>query len=149
MKRPDAPSFFVLEAICAAEDPHKLEERDAWRRYDAACIALLTTKPRTMAGIIALLNYVALPECLTPGVSETILDRTRLSSNREASCCRTVLSPEFRGAPRNCGPNIAKAPQLPKFAKGPAVPPGSRSKPPPLCPATRFLPALGSSPLFA
>ena len=33
-------------------------------------IALLTSKPTTMAGVIALLNYVGLPECSGPGKSE-------------------------------------------------------------------------------
>ena len=75
----------TIEAICAAEDRHKAEERDAWHRYEAASIALLTTKPTTMAGVIALMNYVGLPECSGPGVCETILDGARLSSNREAA----------------------------------------------------------------
>ena len=74
-----------IEAICAAEDRHKAEERDAWHRYEEASIALLTTKPTTMAGVIALMNYVALPECSGPGACETILDGARLSSNREAA----------------------------------------------------------------
>src|SRR6516164_7530208 len=47
----------TIEAICAAEDRHKAEERDAWHRYEEASIALLTTKPTTLAGIIALMNY--------------------------------------------------------------------------------------------
>jgi hypothetical protein len=75
----------TIEAICAAEDRHKAEERDAWHRYAEASIALLTTKPTTMAGVIALMNYVALPECSGPGLCETILDGARLSSNREAA----------------------------------------------------------------
>ncbi len=75
----------TIEAICAAEDRHKLEERESWHRYEAASVALLTTKPTTMAGVIALLNYVALPECSGPGKSESILDGARLSSNQEAA----------------------------------------------------------------
>ena len=75
----------TIEAVCAAEDRHKAEERDAWHRYEEASIALLTTKPTTMAGVIALMNYVALPECSGPGACETILDGARLSSNREAA----------------------------------------------------------------
>jgi hypothetical protein len=75
----------IIEAICAAEDRHKAEERDAWHRYEVASIALLTTKPTTMAGVIALMNYVALPESTGPGVCETVLDGARLSSNREAA----------------------------------------------------------------
>jgi hypothetical protein len=75
----------TIEAICAAEDRHKAEERDAWHRYEEASIALLKTKPTTMAGVVALLNYVALPECSGPGACETILDGARLSSNREAA----------------------------------------------------------------
>jgi hypothetical protein len=75
----------TIEAICAAEDRHKAEERDAWHRYEEASIALLTTKPTTMAGVIALMNYIALPESSGPGVCETILDGARLSSNREAA----------------------------------------------------------------
>jgi hypothetical protein len=74
-----------IEAICAAEDRHKAEERDAWHRYEKASIALLTTKPATMGGVIALMNYVGLPECSGPGACETILDGARLSSNREAA----------------------------------------------------------------
>jgi hypothetical protein len=50
----------TIEAICAAEDRHKAEERDAWHRYEKASIALLTTKPATIGGVIALMNYVAL-----------------------------------------------------------------------------------------
>jgi hypothetical protein len=38
----------TIEAICAAEDRHKAEERDAWHRYAEASIALLTTKPTTI-----------------------------------------------------------------------------------------------------
>ena len=75
----------TIEAICAAEDRHKAEERETWHRYEAASIALLTTKPTTMAGVIALLNYVALPECSGPGKSESILDGARLSSNQAAA----------------------------------------------------------------
>jgi hypothetical protein len=87
----------TIEAICAAEDRHKAEERDAWHRYEEASIALLTTKPATMAGVIALMNYVGLPECSGPGVCETILDGARLSSNREAAAAAerfTALSAE-------------------------------------------------------
>ena len=75
----------TIEAICAAEDRHKAEERETWHRYEAASIALLTSKPTTMAGVIALLGYVGLPECSGPGKSETILDGARLSSNQEAA----------------------------------------------------------------
>jgi hypothetical protein len=75
----------TIEAICAAEDRHKAEERDAWQRYENASITLLTTKPTTMQGLIALLNYVALPESSGPGTCETILDGARLSSNSEAA----------------------------------------------------------------
>ena len=81
----------TIEAICAAEERHKAEERDTWHRYEAASIALLTTKPTTVAGVIALLNYVALPECSGPGISETILDGVRLSSNREAAAAAERL----------------------------------------------------------
>ena len=38
----------TIEAICAAEDRHKAEERDAWHRYEEASIALLTTEPTSM-----------------------------------------------------------------------------------------------------
>jgi hypothetical protein len=75
----------TIEAICAAEDRHKAEERDAWRRYEEASIALLTAKPTTIAGVIALMNYLALPESSGPRVCETILDGARLSSNRKAA----------------------------------------------------------------
>jgi hypothetical protein len=75
----------TIEAICAAEDRHKVEERDAWSRYEKASIALLTTKPTTLDGVIALMNYVGLPECSGPGACETILDGARLSSDREAA----------------------------------------------------------------
>ena len=75
----------IIEAICAAEERHKVEEREAWHSYENAAIALLTTKPTTMAGVIAVMRYVALPECAGPGVCETILDGARLSSNREAA----------------------------------------------------------------
>jgi hypothetical protein len=75
----------TIEAICAAEDRLKAEERDAWHRYEKASIALLTTKPSTMAGVIALMRYIGLRECSGPGTSETILDGARLSSNREAA----------------------------------------------------------------
>jgi hypothetical protein len=87
----------TIEVICAAEDRHKAEERDAWHRYEKASIALLTTKPTTMAGVIALMNYVGLPECSGPGACETILDGARLSSNREAAAAAErfpVLSAE-------------------------------------------------------
>jgi hypothetical protein len=87
----------TIEAICAAEDRHKAEERDAWHRYEKASIALLTTKPSTMAGVIALMHYVGLPECSGPGACETILDGARLSSNREAAAAAErfpVLSAE-------------------------------------------------------
>jgi hypothetical protein len=75
----------TIEEICAAEERHKVEEREAWYSYEKAVIALLTTKPTTMAGIIAAMSYVALPECSGPGVCETILDGARLSSNRDAA----------------------------------------------------------------
>ena len=75
----------TIEAICAAEDRYKAEERDAWKRYEEVSIALLTTKPTSMAGLIALMNYVALPECSGPGACETILNGARLSSNSEAA----------------------------------------------------------------
>jgi hypothetical protein len=75
----------TIEAICAAEDRLKAEERDAWHRYEEASIALLTAKPTTIAGVIALMNYLALPESSGPGVCETILDGARLSSNRKAA----------------------------------------------------------------
>jgi hypothetical protein len=87
----------TIEAICAAEDRHKTEERDAWHRYEKASIALLTIKPSTMAGVIALMHYVGLPECSGPGACETILDGARLSSNREAAAAAerfSVLSAE-------------------------------------------------------
>jgi hypothetical protein len=87
----------TIEAICAAEDRHKAEERDAWNGYEKASIALLTTKPTTMDGVIALMNYVGLPECSGPGTCETILDGARLSSNREAAAAAErfpVLSAE-------------------------------------------------------
>jgi hypothetical protein len=75
----------TIEEICAAEERHKVEEREAWYSYEKVVIALLTTKPTTMAGLIAAMSYVALPECSGPGVCETILDGARLSSNREAA----------------------------------------------------------------
>ena len=75
----------TIEALCTAEDRHKAEEQETWHRYEQASIALLTTKPTTMAGVIALLNYVASPECSGPEACETILDGARLSSNREAA----------------------------------------------------------------
>ncbi len=75
----------MIEAICAAEDRHKLEERDAWQRLEKASIALLTTKPTTITGLIALMNYLGSPECSGPGACETILDGARLSSNQETA----------------------------------------------------------------
>src|SRR5262245_55647357 len=75
----------LIEAMCAAEERHKGEERQAWRSYEEAAVSLLTTRPTTMAGVIALMSYVALPECAGPGACETILDGARLSSNREAA----------------------------------------------------------------
>jgi hypothetical protein len=75
----------IIEEICAAEERHKLEEREAWHSYENAAIALLTTKPTTMAGVIAVMSYIALAECAGPGACETILDGARLSSNREAA----------------------------------------------------------------
>jgi hypothetical protein len=75
----------IIEAICAAEERHKVEEHEAWHSYEDAAIALLTTRPTTIAGLIAAMSYVALPECSGPGLCETILDGARLSSNREAA----------------------------------------------------------------
>ena len=75
----------TIETICAAEDRNKAEERDAWHRYEEASIVLLTAKPTTMAGVIALMNYLALPESSGPGICETILDGARLSSNQKAA----------------------------------------------------------------
>jgi hypothetical protein len=75
----------IIEAICAAEERYKAEEREAWHSYESAVIALLTTKPTTMAGVIAAMSYVALPESSGPGACETILDGARLSSNQEAA----------------------------------------------------------------
>ena len=75
----------IIEAICAAEERHKVEEREAWHSYEDAAIALLTTKPTTMTGVIAMMSYVGLPECAGPGACETILDGARLSSNRQAA----------------------------------------------------------------
>jgi hypothetical protein len=75
----------LIEAMCATEERHKVEERQAWRSYEDAAVALLTTRPTTMAGVIALMSYVALPECAGSGACETILDGARLSSNREAA----------------------------------------------------------------
>ena len=75
----------TIEAISAAEERLKVEEREAWQSYEDAAIALLTTRPTTMAGVIAIMSYVALPECAGPGACETILDGARLSSNREAA----------------------------------------------------------------
>ena len=71
--------------MCAAEEQHKIEEREAWHSYENAAIALLTTRATSMAGVIAVMSYVALPECAGPGACETILDGARLSSNREAA----------------------------------------------------------------
>ena len=79
------PIFAVIDAMCAAEERHKVGEREAWHSYEGAAIRLLTTKPTTMAGVIAVMTYVALPECAGPGACETILDGARLSSNREAA----------------------------------------------------------------
>ena len=76
----------LIEAICAAEERHKVEEREAWHSYEDAAIALLTTKPTTIAGVIAMMSYVALPECSGPGACETILDGAR------------CLVPAFSGA---------------------------------------------------
>ena len=75
----------IIEAMCAAEERQKAEECEAWHSYEDAAIALLTTRPTTMAGVIAVMSYVALPECAGPGACETILDGARLSSNREAA----------------------------------------------------------------
>jgi hypothetical protein len=75
----------IIEAMCAAEERLKIEEREAWHSYEHAAIALLTTRPTSMAGVIAVMSYVALPECAGPGACETILDGARLSSNRETA----------------------------------------------------------------
>jgi hypothetical protein len=75
----------TIEEICAAEERHKIAQREIWCSYEKAVIALLTTKPTTMAGLIAAMSYVALPECSGRGVCETILDGARLSSNQEAA----------------------------------------------------------------
>jgi hypothetical protein len=75
----------TIEEICVAEERRKIEERETWHSYEKAVIALLTTKPTTVAGLIAAMSYVALPECSGPGVCETILDGARLSSNQEAA----------------------------------------------------------------
>jgi hypothetical protein len=45
-----------IEEICAAEERHKVEEREAWHSYEGAVIALLTTKPTTIAGVIAAMS---------------------------------------------------------------------------------------------
>ena len=73
----------IIEAMCAAEERHKVEEREAWHSYKGA--ATSRPRPTTMAGDIAVMTYVALPECAGPGACETILDGARLSSNREAA----------------------------------------------------------------
>jgi hypothetical protein len=75
----------IIEEISAAEERLKVEEQDAWHSYENAAVALLTTRPATLAGVIAVMSYVALPECAGPGVCETILDGARLSSNRQAA----------------------------------------------------------------
>src|SRR5690242_14489101 len=75
----------IIEEICTAEERLKSEECEAWHCYEKAVVALLTTKPTTMAGVIAAMSYVALPESPGPGVCETILDGARLSSNQEAA----------------------------------------------------------------
>jgi hypothetical protein len=75
----------TIEAICAAEERCKEEERETWRRYEEASVTLLSATPTTMAGVIAVLSYVGTPECSGPGACETILDGARLSSNREAA----------------------------------------------------------------
>jgi hypothetical protein len=75
----------IIEEICTTEERLKAEERKAWHSYEKAVVALLTTKPTTMAGVIAAMSYVALPESSGPGVCETILDGARLSANREAA----------------------------------------------------------------
>jgi hypothetical protein len=75
----------TIEAICAAEERHKADERNARSRYEKASIALLTSKPTTLDGVIALMNYVGMPECFGPGACETILDGARLSSDRESA----------------------------------------------------------------
>jgi hypothetical protein len=54
-------------------------------------IALLTTKPTTIAGLIAAMSYVALPECSGPAACETILDGARLSSNQEAAAAAELF----------------------------------------------------------
>ena len=94
----------TIEAICAAEDRHKAEERDAWHRYEEASIALLTTKPTTMAGLIALMNYVALPESFrTGGLRDNLGRRQALLQSGSSRRCGAVSRLECRGAPRNYG----------------------------------------------
>jgi hypothetical protein len=75
----------IIEETCAVDERHKIQEREAWHSYEKAVIALLTTKPTTMAGVIAVISYAALPECAGPEASETISDGARLSSNRHAA----------------------------------------------------------------
>jgi hypothetical protein len=81
----------TIEEICTTEERLKAEEREAWHSYETAVIALLTTKPTSMAGVIAAMSYVALPESSGPGVCETILDGARLSSNREAAAAAELF----------------------------------------------------------
>ena len=101
----------TIEAICAAEDRHKAEERETWHRYEEASIALLTIRPTTMAGVIALLNYVALPECSGPGTCETILDGARtLFQSRSSRCSGAISCVECAGASRNYGRSVADIP---------------------------------------
>jgi hypothetical protein len=41
----------IIEEICTAEERLKSEERQAWHTYEKAVVALLTTKPTTMAAL--------------------------------------------------------------------------------------------------
>ena len=66
--------------------------------------------PRPWPAVIALLNYVALPECSGSGKSESILDGARLSFNQEAAPAAERFPPRERlGARRNCGGESAMA----------------------------------------
>ena len=111
----------TIEELCAAEERQKAEERQTWQRYEAAAITLLTTKPTTMVGVIALMTYVGLPECSGPGKSESILDGARLCSNEAAAAAAErfpMLSAEalseITGEPNHrlgtdCSPSAAVA----------------------------------------
>ena len=82
----------IIEELCDAEERLKVKEREAWQSYEIAVIALLTTKPTTMAGVIAAMSYVALRESDGPGACETILDGARLSSKSRRCSRRGTLS---------------------------------------------------------